>query len=337
MMLAMTTYKVLIFGAYNTGKSQLIHRALKIAPFKHDAEATIGAMFHSKNQSTVLLHIWDLGGQERFKFLRQNYFKHVAIAIYCVDLSQPFDLKVIYNEIQALKNISPTAKIIVAGTKADRYPGDALALLDTISHEEISLRIVTSAKNDVGTDQLLTSVIGLAQNQNPVLGRWMEEKVVFLDALSHISNDDYDAIHKELVRLENDLFNPAVKEKHHAIIDFSENCHMILNGKHKNILHAVVSLAAVAVVTVIAGLVGFGIGFAAGLWTGPGAFISGFMSGSTAAVSVVAISGSLGLLAGGLNAFGLFSKSPANNYSNALDQFVTRVDQMECSGTIMPT
>ena len=74
-------------------------------------------------------------------------------------------------------------------------------------------------------------------------------------------------------------------------------------------MKAVLSVAAAAVVTLIAGFVGFGIGFAAGSWTGPGAFITGFMSGSAAAASVVGASGCLGLLAGGLAAHGLFKES----------------------------
>lgn len=62
-------------------------------------------------------------------------------------------------------------------------------------------------------------------------------------------------------------------DKATAIETFANNYHVILEGKHPNIKNAVLAVTTTAVVTVLAGLVGFGIGFAAGIWTGPGAFI----------------------------------------------------------------
>ena len=110
-----------------------------------------------------------------------------------------------------------------------------------------------------------------------------------------------------------------------AIEEFTNKCHVILEGNHSNILNAVLTVAAIALVAVLCGIIGFAIGFAAGAWTGPGAFITGLMAGSAAAVAVVATSGSLGLAAGGLTAFGLFSDSKE---MTAVNTFAKNADKL---------
>jgi small GTP-binding protein len=323
----MGTHKTLLFGNTNAGKSQLINRALETEAYNDRSGATDGARYLVKEQETTKLDIWDIGGQERFKFLRPTYFVNVSIAIYCIDLSVPLDLEVIINDMQELKNSSPFASLILVGTKSDLFKGDAYALLDSISIDGIDERIVTSAKNNKEINTLLNRIIEVAKDKDTTTNLWWEEeKTKFLDALSTLSIDEYGAIHNELVRLQTALFNSNDQDKDQAINAFTISCNEILNENHSTLLHAVISLAAVAVVTLIAGLVGFGIGFAAGAWSGPGAFISGFMAGTTAAVSVVAASASLGLITGGLSAYGLFNKSP-NVHETAVDVFVEKLHQ----------
>ena len=62
--------------------------------------------------------------------------------------------------------------------------------------------------------------------------------------------------------------------------------------------NAVLALAATALVSLLVGIVGFGIGFAAGIWTGPGAFISAVLACTAAAVTVATVSSTLGIGAG---------------------------------------
>lgn len=124
-----------------------------------------------------------------------------------------------------------------------------------------------------------------------------------------LPQNKYQALGLEAEALVKALGNIDMTNKTQAIEDFHDNCHVILEGKHPNIMKTILTVTAIAIVTTVAALVGFGIGFAAGAWGGPLAFFTGVTAGCTAAVSVVAVSSSLGLAAGGLTAFGLFKDS----------------------------
>lgn len=96
-----------------------------------------------------------------------------------------------------------------------------------------------------------------------------------------------------------------------------------LQGKHPQVMNAVLTVAAVAAVTLLAAVIGFAIGFSLSLWSGPAAFFAGIMAGSAAATSCVATSSSLGLIAGGLTLFGMFNYH--NRELNAIKDFADQV------------
>ena len=123
-------------------------------------------------------------------------------------------------------------------------------------------------------------------------------------ALTNLPQEKKAAMQKQLSILKTSLRENPYMNVSPAVNHFLTESQTILEDKHPSIMKKVLKLAIVAVVTILAALVGFGIGFAAGLWTGPGAFITGFMAGSTAAVSVATAS----IIAGGLTAHGLFKE-----------------------------
>ena len=86
-----------------------------------------------------------------------------------------------------------------------------------------------------------------------------------------------------------------------------------MNGKHSRTMKAIIRIAAVAIITILAALVGFGIGAATGIWIGPGALIMGFMGAGIAASSALAISG-------GLTAHGIFKDKKCMTVINDIEQ-----------------
>jgi hypothetical protein len=95
---------------------------------------------------------------------------------------------------------------------------------------------------------------------------------------------------------------------------FEVNCLNILAGDHpirQAAAKAVAVVAITAFVTVIAAMIGFGVGFAMGAWTGPGAFISGVLGGAAVASTVVKASCAVGLTAGALSLVGFYKASSA--------------------------
>ncbi|ODV61867.1 ras-domain-containing protein [Ascoidea rubescens DSM 1968] len=89
------TFKLVMLGESNVGKSSIIQRFTKNM-FDLHQEATIGAAFITKifqiNQiekgyvSKIKYEIWDTAGQERYKSLTPMYYRNSNIAIIVFDL-----------------------------------------------------------------------------------------------------------------------------------------------------------------------------------------------------------------------------------------------------------
>jgi small GTP-binding protein len=67
------TLKVIVVGELGVGKTSLIERYVSNS-FTENYKATIGVNFASKviqisDNKVVNLNLWDIGGQERFKYL----------------------------------------------------------------------------------------------------------------------------------------------------------------------------------------------------------------------------------------------------------------------------
>jgi predicted GNAT family acetyltransferase len=148
------------------------------------------------------------------------------------------------------------------------------------------------------------------------------------DKMASLPVEKRTLIGNEVTTLVSGLQNRVHSGKLDKVIeDFEKNCNRHLAGKHP-VLMAIAKAVAVVViaafVTVIAGLVGFGIGFAAGAWTGPGAFITGLTAGGAVASAVLGSSSAVGVVATAVSAYGLFKKSP-------LEKAVHEVARSACS------
>lgn len=124
-----------------------------------------------------------------------------------------------------------------------------------------------------------------------------------------------------------ELADPAA-DKDAAVKYFLANCKIQLTSKHTPIYKAIMIFAIAAVVTVLAGVIGFGIGFVAGAWTGPGAFFAAIAAGAAAALSVVAIGSSLGLLSG-IGAKRFF-KDPSEQVTSDVEKFSQTAMSLAC-------
>jgi small GTP-binding protein len=89
--MSLYVFKVIIIGPGAVGKTSLLHRFVE-NKFSFRYKLTIGADFLSKiidyDESTVKLQIWDIGGQDRYKFLRSSFFDGANGAFIVFDLSR---------------------------------------------------------------------------------------------------------------------------------------------------------------------------------------------------------------------------------------------------------
>ncbi|HRD68533.1 MAG TPA: GTP-binding protein [Legionella sp.] len=326
--------RILILGAVRIGKTKLLDRINS----ENYSEVYNATLVFSSNiiRREHKLWILDTSGREKFRSVKTSFYRGTSVGVYCIDLSQPIiDEAQIKLDIEKFRNHAYDAKLILVGTKIDECSENAQEKLNAIKIENVDARIVTSAKSGFGIATLVDSLFKLTEelnqetNESNAPNTYGVKASSFQEAIKNLENTllvlpnhKKIAIDEQISALHLSL-QMTRRDKAKVIDDFSKNCHEILEGKHPHIMKAVLTLAAIAFVTIIAGLVGFGIGFAAGAWTGPGAFISGVMAGSAAAVSVVAVSGSLGLLAGGC---AFFKKSPNVTQSiSAVDDAIENI------------
>jgi len=114
--------KVVLAGDGGVGKTTLIHRYITNS-FIDSTKLTIGAAFHTheieKGEHSVLVQIWDLGGQEQFKQMGifDKYFKGATVTVIMFDLTRLNTLNSIPEWADLALNASDTKLILVGGKK----------------------------------------------------------------------------------------------------------------------------------------------------------------------------------------------------------------------------
>ena len=115
-------YKVLIGGDGGVGKTTLLHRYIE-RKFIISTRMTIGVEFFIKELEVegkkILLQIWDFGGQERFRFLLNNYAKGAKGALFLFDLTRPVSLEKIEDWLKIFRVEDQDVPILLIGSKLD--------------------------------------------------------------------------------------------------------------------------------------------------------------------------------------------------------------------------
>ena len=86
------SFKVIIIGPGAVGKTSLLNRFVH-NEFSLKYKLTIGVDFLTKiieyePGKNVKLHIWDIGGQEKFKFLHRSFYEGAFGSLVVFDLSR---------------------------------------------------------------------------------------------------------------------------------------------------------------------------------------------------------------------------------------------------------
>lgn len=117
-------FKIIVIGPGGVGKSSLIRRFVE-NEFSSNYKFTIGLEVNSKiveykKGLFAKLAIWDIGGQERFKIVRRNFYEGTHGALVVFDLSRartfPKMKEWIYDMNQILERKVP---VVILGNKSD--------------------------------------------------------------------------------------------------------------------------------------------------------------------------------------------------------------------------
>ncbi|MFX1378965.1 MAG: Rab family GTPase [Promethearchaeota archaeon] len=116
-------FKVILIGPGAVGKTSLFHR-FGDNKFSFRYKLTIGADFISKiiktNNETVKLQIWDIGGQDRYKFLRPSFINGANGALIVFDLSRWHTFEELDEWLSNLREYAgENIPFILIGNKAD--------------------------------------------------------------------------------------------------------------------------------------------------------------------------------------------------------------------------
>ncbi|MFX1374219.1 MAG: Rab family GTPase [Promethearchaeota archaeon] len=148
-------FKVIVIGPGAVGKTSLIRRFVE-DQFSFNYKFTIGVDFLAKKiefekEKFASLSIWDVGGQERFKFLRRNFYEGAHGAILVFDLSRANTFTKLKEWLIDMREIIvQKIPIIILGNKSDLLPeiGEVINREEPklFAEEEESIYLETSAR-----------------------------------------------------------------------------------------------------------------------------------------------------------------------------------------------
>ncbi len=149
------SFKVILIGPPAVGKTSLLNRFVH-NEFDLSYKLTIGVDFLTKTleyepSNQAKLQIWDIGGQERFKFLHRSFYDGAFGALIVFDLSRQQTFLGMKTWISEMRSIltNDIPKVII-GNKSDLIP-DIGQVIDRNEVEEYSknngcIYLETSAK-----------------------------------------------------------------------------------------------------------------------------------------------------------------------------------------------
>ncbi|MHA1931387.1 MAG: GTP-binding protein, partial [Promethearchaeota archaeon] len=175
--------KIILAGSPAVGKTSLIHRFVKNR-FATNYKLTFDVDILTKDVELrpgkiANLSIWDIGGQERFEFVRSTFYKGASGALIVFDLTRDptfFDLKKWLTEIRQFAGRD--LPFVLIGNKADLTELKAIKSDEArkFAEREGSFYIETSAKTGVNVNdaffKLTRNILG------PYLNLFVEMKQI---------------------------------------------------------------------------------------------------------------------------------------------------------------
>ncbi|MFW9901414.1 MAG: Rab family GTPase [Candidatus Thorarchaeota archaeon] len=158
--------KVLLTGAAAVGKTSLVQRFIKNR-FQANYKLTVGVDILTKDVEfrpgeIATLSIWDIGGQQRFEFIRSTFYKGAAGTLLVFDLTREQTYNEIRKWLTEIRQFAGHIPFVLIGNKADLME-DVGVVIDrdearSFAESEGSIYIETSAKTGVNVDDAFTEL-----------------------------------------------------------------------------------------------------------------------------------------------------------------------------------
>jgi small GTP-binding protein len=161
--------KTIIIGDEKTGKSTLASLLSGMSPSKNYT-STIGVEYFIRKfpNENFRMHIWDIGGSERFESIVKPYIPkgQIILLVYSInDYKSLIHAEKLYWKYSS-ENLLKADKIIVIGNKSDLVSSNQIENLGKIFAEQINADyIVMSCKNKEHIQILLNMITLLLPKQ----------------------------------------------------------------------------------------------------------------------------------------------------------------------------
>eukprot|EP00753_Platysulcus_tardus_P019369 PLAT7105.1.p2 GENE.PLAT7105.1~~PLAT7105.1.p2 ORF type:complete len:197 (-),score=85.91 PLAT7105.1:134-724(-) len=152
--------KFVMLGDIAVGKSCIIMRYLH-GRFSQKYTATIGAAFFMKEvelpgqKDAVALHLWDTGGEERYRAMTRLYYNGAAAGMLVYDVTSPPSFHHLQEWVDDFREYCPDAEIAILGNKCDledRRTVKQEEVADFARRNNLTLLFDTSAKAGMGVE-----------------------------------------------------------------------------------------------------------------------------------------------------------------------------------------
>ncbi len=160
--------KVVVAGDGNVGKTSLIRCYIE-GKFEISRVATIGVDFHTHTvqlpDGPVKLSIWDMAGQDHFRFLRSSFYRGSCAAILVYDVTSPESLEHLVKWREEILQVVPDEPFILIGNKIDLERTQDPEIARRFSKMIKAPYLETSALTGEGVSDLFQRVAVLAMTK----------------------------------------------------------------------------------------------------------------------------------------------------------------------------
>jgi small GTP-binding protein len=159
--------KVLLTGAAAVGKTSLVQRFIKNR-FQANYKLTVGVDILTKDVEfrqgeIATLSIWDIGGQQRFEFIRSTFYKGAAGALLVFDLTREQTYTETRKWLTEIRQFAgENIPFVLIGNKIDLMEDVGVVIdrkeAEAFAKKEGSIYIETSAKTGIHVDEAFTEL-----------------------------------------------------------------------------------------------------------------------------------------------------------------------------------
>jgi small GTP-binding protein len=153
-----------MMGAGSVGKTALCEKYVT-GLWNPLTQLTIGVDFHIKtmklDDKTVKLQIWDMGGEDRFRFLLSTYCLGAQGALFLYDTTRPATLSQLQDWVSILFRANGRTPVLLVGTKVDLVEYRAISFdagMNIAKENGMAGFVEVSAKEGINVEEAFESL-----------------------------------------------------------------------------------------------------------------------------------------------------------------------------------